>query len=87
MRFVLNELHRNITDEELLQDVRDVVIRLGLQTISSVKYVENGKYAYSTFHSRFGDWCKVLENAELPQLNKFKFQKNELKQDILRVYN
>ena len=38
MEFILNEHHRNVPDEELLKDVKDVATRLGQSTLTIEEY-------------------------------------------------
>ena len=61
MQFVVKKIHRNISDEELLADVKKTVISLGLNTISQEQYNQYGTYNSSTLTRRFGSWFKVLD--------------------------
>lgn len=61
MEFVLNEYHRNVSDEELIADVKKVAKTLGKKTLSQRNYTKNGKYAVNTLLRRFGNWFNVLE--------------------------
>ena len=65
MKFELNEYHRNITDEELLSDVRFVAEKLGKDTLFSNEYTENGRFHSTTLYNRFGSWERVLLLAGL----------------------
>ena len=65
MKFELNEYHRNITDEELLSDVRFVAEKLGKDTLFSNEYTENGRFHSTTLYNRFGSWEQVLLLAGL----------------------
>lgn len=60
MEFVLNEYHRNVSDEELLEDMKRVAKQLNKETISRDDYKKHGKYSYSTFQKRFGGWNKAI---------------------------
>lgn len=73
MEFVLNEHHRNIPDEELLQDVKNVATRLGQNTLTIEEYDANGKYHYTTLRRRFGSWKEILSLAKL-DIEKHNFQ-------------
>ena len=62
MEFVLNDYHRNVSDEELLKDILRVAKQLEKTTLTGTEYKENGgKYRLNTFIRRFGGWLKALE--------------------------
>lgn len=66
MEFKLNDYHRNISDEELLNDILRVAHSLGKDTITRTEYVDNGgKYHSSTIEKRFGGWIKALKKCGL----------------------
>ena len=66
MKYKLKEFNRNILDNELIDDLKRVAEKLGLNKISSRQYNDNGaKYTASTISTRFGTWNKALEKAEL----------------------
>ena len=53
MEFKLNELHRNVPDEDLINDIKYVAMNLRVDSISTKQYREFGKYNYSTILKRF----------------------------------
>lgn len=62
MEFVLNDYHRNVSDEDLLKDILRVANQLGKTTLTRTEYRDNGgKYHYSTIVKRFGGWLKALQ--------------------------
>ena len=67
MKFELNEYHRNVSDEELIADVKRVAIKLGKNTLTGDEYLLHGKYHLSTVRRRLGhgSWKKVLELCAL----------------------
>ena len=66
MEFVLNEYHRNVSDEELLKDIVRVANSLGKESITRKEYLDNGgKFHCSTIERRFGGWLKALQKAGL----------------------
>lgn len=65
MEFVLNEYHRNISDEELINDVLRVAKLCDTCGLSMTKYNELGKYHSSTIIKRFGGWYNALESMGL----------------------
>jgi hypothetical protein len=65
MKFTLKSYHRNVPDEELLNDVIAVSKKTGRNTVTIAEYEQHGKYHPSTLNRRFHSWFKVLENAGL----------------------
>lgn len=62
MNFVLNEYHRDISDEELLKDIRRVAVKTGKSTLTRDEYKNNGgKYGINTFLRHFGGWVEALK--------------------------
>lgn len=65
MKYIVTELHRNISDEALLADVKCVVKQLNVDTISAENYSKYGKYNSCTLIRRFGSWYTVLNKCGL----------------------
>lgn len=65
MEFKLNEYHRNVSDEEFLDDLRRVAKLLSKENLSMLEYQKNGKYHPSTIARRFGGWRNSLKKAGL----------------------
>ena len=61
MEFKLNEYHRNISEQELLDDVKRVANLLDTEILSRDTYKKYGKYSSSTVEKRFGSWKSALE--------------------------
>ena len=61
MKFELNEHHRNIPNDDLLDDVKRVASINGKKTLTGGEYRQHGKYGLNTFLRRFGSWNTVLE--------------------------
>src|ERR1035437_5465984 len=68
MKYELNPYHLNITDQELLDDLKKVALMLGKQKVPYREYNDNGKFNSNTLIRRFGSWNNVLEKAGL-QIN------------------
>ena len=54
MKFELNEIHRNVSDEELIQDVVAVANRIGRKSLTIDEYEANGRFHSTTIRRRFG---------------------------------
>ena len=65
----------NVTDEELLGDLRRVVEKLEVEWLKESEYAVNGQYAPNTIRNRFGSWTKALQKAGLSRENK-KYKKH-----------
>lgn len=65
MEFKLNEYHRNVSDQELLDDVKRVANMLNTDILSRDDYKKHGKFSSSTVERRFGSWKLALEKISL----------------------
>jgi hypothetical protein len=65
MEFILEDYHRNTSDEILLEDLKKVSAKLNRETVTIDEYNENGIYNASTLKRRFKSWFKALELAGL----------------------
>ena len=66
MDFVLNDYHRNVSDEELLKDIIRVAKTLGKESITLKEYKDSGGlYDRTTYTRRFGSWVNTLQKAGL----------------------
>ena len=65
MEFKLNEYHRNVPDEELIEDLKRVAGIHQKSSITQKEYLQYGKYASRTIVMRFGSWNEALKKAGL----------------------
>jgi len=63
--FELEEFHRDIPDEELLNDLHNVAKTLEKQKLTSREYDKHGRFSSSTVSSRFGGWNAALSASGL----------------------
>ena len=82
MEFKLNDFHRNIPDEELLGDMIAVANSLGIETLTTEKYNEYGKYNHTTISRRFGSWNNALKKAGLAISHIIEISDSELLKDL-----
>lgn len=61
MNFVLNTYHKDIPDEELLNDILRVAKLCNTDRLSQTRYEQYGKYSGSTICKRFGSWNKAIK--------------------------
>jgi hypothetical protein len=65
-QFSLDPYNRNIPEEELLQDLKDVSAKIGSdKPLRQADYEMHGKYSVSVFIKRFGNWSVALNRAEI----------------------
>lgn len=65
MRFELNHDKRNISDDDLLSDLRRVASEQSEQQVKQRTYKEYGKYGVTTVIRRFGSWNAAVDAAGL----------------------
>jgi hypothetical protein len=65
MDFVLNEYHRNVSDEELINDILRVAKLCNTDRLSRSTYTKYGNYGPTTICKRFGSWNNALGKAGL----------------------
>lgn len=65
MKFELNEYHKNISKDELIEDLRIVAEKLNKRYLSRSEYEKNGKYSATPYINNFGSWLSACELAGL----------------------
>lgn len=65
MRFKLNEYHKNISQNDLLTDLKRVANLLNKSYLSRSDYEKNGRYSANPYIRNFGSWLKACEFAGL----------------------
>lgn len=87
MKFELNDFHRNVSDNELIIDLKYVAGLLQKNTVTLDEYNEYGHFHSTTLTRRFGSWFKCLDLAGLTASRpKIGITDNELFEDIERVW-
>ena len=65
MKFELNKYKRELTDEEIIDDIKRVAKELNKDYISISAYKKNGKYSQTATQRHFGTWKNALSIAGL----------------------
>lgn len=65
MRFELSHDRRNISDDDLLSDLRRVALEKSEQQVKQRTYGELGKFSVKTIINHFGSWNAAVEKAGL----------------------
>lgn len=60
MEFKLNEYHRDVPEEELLEDLKRVAEIIGTGRLSRSDYQKHGKFGTTTIERRFGGWNSAI---------------------------
>jgi 5-methylcytosine-specific restriction endonuclease McrA len=69
MKFKLEEYHRDITDDNLIADLKRVASENNKSSVTRKEYAKKGRYGGTTFVRRFGNWSQALEKAGLQKSN------------------
>ena len=86
MKFELNPLNRNISNDEYIKDIKRVANLLGQNSLGHEEYDEHGKYSYAPICKRFGSWNRALEAAGLNIGRYRKIDDEELFKNIEEVW-
>lgn len=85
MKYEFQEYHINISDSDLIEDLKKVKNILGFSSLSMAEYDKHGQYNSSTVSRRFGTWNEALAIAGIEPRNRF-FDEPELFENIQRVW-
>ena len=86
MEYILVEHHRNVSDEELIKDLKEVALKLGKDKVTQIEYKTLGKYGVRTLMRRFGSWNKSLEKAGLSITTRINIPEEELFQNLADLW-
>jgi predicted restriction endonuclease len=86
MRFELESHHRNVPDDELLDDLKSVASELDKSTVTIDEYNERGKFHATTLTRRFGSWFVALEEAGLQRTRNLNISNEDLFENIVHVW-
>lgn len=65
MKFELNEYKRELSDDEILNDIKSVANKLNVDYIAISTYKKYGKYSQTAIQGHFGTWKNALLKAGL----------------------
>lgn len=86
MKFQLEPHHRDIPDEELLEDLVRVANELGKDKVTIDEYNERGRFHNTTLTRRFGSWFTALEKAGLKRTRNLNISDEELFNNLVDVW-
>lgn len=78
--------YRDITDDELITDLRHVANKLQKDSVTHIEYDEQGKFNSHIFGRRFGGWLKALEKAGLQRTRNYNITEEEAFQNLEDIW-
>jgi Homing endonuclease associated repeat/HNH endonuclease len=82
------QLHkRNITDDELIDDIRSVASKLGKSTLTENEYTQDGRFSVKPYRNRFGTWLNALEKAGLTKSANRKISDDDFFENLAKVWS
>ena len=85
MNFKLNIYSRDINNDELLNDLKNVAKILNKTSVTMDEYKNKGKYGCSIFKYRFGSWTNACKSAKLDLSNNRDINSSDLIDDLKAV--
>lgn len=86
MKYELEPFHRNISDDELIADLKRVAQEIGKCSVTIDEYNEKGKFHNTTLSRRFGSWFAALEKAGLSKTRNLHISDEELFENLVEVW-
>lgn len=78
--------YQNITDDELINDLRQVANKLQKDSITGREYNQEGKFDYHIFDRRFGGWLNALEKAGLQKTRNYNITNEDAFQNLENIW-
>ncbi len=78
--------YRNVTDEELINDLRQVANKLQKDSVTHNEYDQQGKFNSHIFGRRFGGWLNALEKAGLQKTRNYNITDEEAFQNLENIW-
>jgi len=86
MEFQLEPDHRNVPDDELLEDLVRVAKDIGKEKVTIHEYNDKGKFHNTTLTRRFGSWLTALEKAGLKRTRNYRISDEELFKNLEQLW-
>jgi hypothetical protein len=83
--FTVKLFRRDITDAELLEDIKAVAAGLHTVRLSGRQYDERGQFSAITARKHFGSWTAAVQHAGLRPAHRFNITREQLLADLRRV--
>jgi hypothetical protein len=85
MKFELKPYNRDLSDDELLDDLKKIAAQLSKDYVTKDEYDQHGRLCSATFAKRFGSWGKSHELAGLRRVRNFQATAEDCIADIQQV--
>lgn len=85
-RYELEPHHRNVPDDEFLDDLKRVAAELRTGTVTIDQYNERGRFHASSLARRFGSWLRSLERAGLAKSRNLHISEDDLFSNLVEVW-
>jgi len=86
MDFQLKRYYKNVRNEELIEDLKNVANILNKNTVTIGEYDEIGKYSSTTIIRRFERWLNALQAANLDSTIEMNINEEDLFKNLLNVW-
>lgn len=86
MTFQLEPHHRDVPDEELIQDLRRVAVELNVGRVTIDQYNSCGQFHATTLTRCFGSWFRALDLAGLQRTRNLNISSEDLFQNLTEVW-
>ncbi|MEX2317950.1 MAG: HNH endonuclease [Pirellulales bacterium] len=86
MKFELEPYNRNISDDDLIADVRRVAIEEKTDTVTMEQYRQAGKFGSETIRRRFGSWNAALERAGFTPSKRWRIPDDDLFSNLESIW-
>ncbi|HUO05284.1 MAG TPA: HNH endonuclease [Candidatus Binataceae bacterium] len=86
MKYELEPYHRDVPDEELLDDLRRVARELGKSRVTVDEYNERGRFHSDTLKRRLGSWFKATDKAGLKRTRILNISDEELFSNLVEIW-
>ena len=86
MQFELEPHHRDVPDQELIDDLARVANEINASTVTIDTYNERGRFHATTLTRRFGSWFKALELAGLKKTRNLNIPNELLFENLVDVW-
>jgi hypothetical protein len=86
MKFQLEPYNRDFTKEDLIDDMKNVALRLKKESLTQKEYNQYGKFNSSSCVRRFGGWLNALEQAGLKKSRDYNISIEEWFSNLEQVW-
>ena len=86
MRFELEPYNLNVSEDEILSDLRRVATGHELETLTMRQYRQAGRFGVETIRRRFGSWNNALQRANLTVRKRWRIKDESLLENLESIW-